>query len=81
MPKTCKKNGEATLQYFQHPGYPGMPVYPGTPGFSGDMGIALATAYVPPQVFRNMYSLTEALNKGTLFPELYRPYTPVTPMA
>ena len=75
MAKTRKKNGEATLQHFPRPGYPGMPGYP------GDMGIALATAYVPPQVFRDMYNLTEALNKGTLFPELYRLYTPMTPMA
>ena len=87
MPKTRKKNSEATLQYFPHPGYPGMPGYPGTPGYTGapgptgNIGVALATAYVPPQVFRDMYSLTEALSKGTLFPELYRPYTPAMPMA
>lgn len=42
--------------------------YPGVPQ------IRLATAYIPPQMFREMFPLSEALNKGTLFPELYRPY-------
>jgi len=42
--------------------------YPGMPR------LKLATAYIPPQVFRDMFPLSEALNKGTLFPELYRPY-------
>jgi hypothetical protein len=37
--------------------------------------LRLATAYVPPQMSaRNMFPLSEALHKGTLFPELYRPY-------
>lgn len=36
--------------------------------------LRLATAYVPPQVLREMFTLPEALRKGTLFPELYRPY-------
>ncbi len=82
MAKTRKKDGEATLEgyprpgYPGSPGYPGMPGYPGIPGYPGNMNIALATAYVPPQVFSNssMYALTDALNNGTLFPELYRPY-------
>ncbi|MDH7577288.1 MAG: spore coat associated protein CotJA [Bacillota bacterium] len=38
------------------------------------MHLRLATAYVPPQVLREMFPLPEALSKGTLFPELYRPY-------
>lgn len=43
--------------------------YPGVPR------IRLATAYVPPQMSaREMFTLPEALKKGTLFPELYRPY-------
>jgi hypothetical protein len=38
--------------------------------------LRLATAYVPPQlVIREMYALPEALQKGTLFPELYQPYS------
>jgi len=58
------------------PGYPSMPGYPGMPGTPGGMSIALATAYVPPQVFSSssMFALPDALNNGTLFPELYRPY-------
>lgn len=69
MAKTRKKNGEVTTECFPQPGYPGA-----QPGYHGEMPIALATAYVPPQVFRDMYNLQEALNRGTLFPELYRPY-------
>lgn len=42
--------------------------------YPGHLHLELATAYVPPQVLREMYSLPEALSKGTLFPELYRPY-------
>lgn len=34
----------------------------------------LATAYVPYQQLGKLYPLDEALMKGTLFPELYRPY-------
>lgn len=37
--------------------------------------IKLATAYVPPQLLNEMFPLSEALMKGTLFPELYRPYS------
>lgn len=40
-----------------------------------EMPLKLATAYIPPQrMIRETFTLTEALNKGTLFPELYRPY-------
>jgi hypothetical protein len=82
MAKTRKKDGDATLEHYPRPGYPGMPGYPGIPGYPGmpgapgNMSIALATAYIPPQVFSNssMYPLTNALHNGTLFPELYRPY-------
>ena len=39
-------------------------------------GMELAQAYVPFQTFRaeNLYSPEDALLKGTIFPELYRPY-------
>ena len=35
---------------------------------------ALARAYVPFQIMNQVYSPSEALEKGTLFPELYMPY-------
>lgn len=34
----------------------------------------LARAYVPFQKMNQVYSASEALKKGTLFPELYQPY-------
>ena len=34
----------------------------------------LATAYVPYQVMCKIYEPAKALTKGTIFPELYRPY-------
>ncbi|NLY76667.1 MAG: spore coat associated protein CotJA [Tissierellia bacterium] len=34
----------------------------------------LARAYVPFQRLNQIYSPSEALRKGTLFPELYMPY-------
>ncbi|MDQ0286615.1 hypothetical protein J2Z49_001729 [Desulfofundulus luciae] len=36
--------------------------------------LRLAQAYVPPQRYGRTYSPAEALEKGTLFPELYSPY-------
>lgn len=42
--------------------------------FPGKEFIRLATAFVPPQRFRESFNLSEALRKGTLFPELYMPY-------
>ncbi len=36
--------------------------------------VQLAQAYVPWQRYGVTYSPQEALEKGTLFPELYRPY-------
>ncbi|MGB9791954.1 MAG: spore coat associated protein CotJA [Thermacetogeniaceae bacterium] len=42
--------------------------------YPGKEYIKLATAYVPPQWFRESFTLSEALSKGTLFPELYMPY-------
>jgi hypothetical protein len=34
----------------------------------------LATAYVPYQIMNRIYEPMKALMKGTIFPELYRPY-------
>ena len=34
----------------------------------------LARAYVPYQVYQMSFNLNEALEKGTLYPELYQPY-------
>ncbi|MBE3589186.1 MAG: spore coat associated protein CotJA [Thermoanaerobacteraceae bacterium] len=36
--------------------------------------VRLAQAYVPLQRYGKTYSPAEALEKGTIFPELYRPY-------
>lgn len=36
----------------------------------------LAKAYIPLQSYNNLYSIEEALNRGTLFECLYRPYMP-----
>jgi spore coat associated protein JA (CotJA) len=36
--------------------------------------LELAKAYVPFQKINQVYSSSEALKKGTLFPELYKPY-------
>ncbi|MCL6477311.1 MAG: spore coat associated protein CotJA [Peptococcaceae bacterium] len=34
----------------------------------------LARAYIPYQMYGATYSPREALERGTLFPDLYRPY-------
>lgn len=34
----------------------------------------LARAYIPYQVYTNSYPPAEALEKGTMFPELYSPW-------
>ncbi|NPV54290.1 MAG: spore coat associated protein CotJA [Firmicutes bacterium] len=36
----------------------------------------LARAYVPVQIYGERFSPAEALMRGTVFPELYRPYEP-----
>lgn len=36
----------------------------------------LARAYVPVQVYSMIWSPAEGLQRGTIFPELYRPYVP-----
>ncbi|MEC9489144.1 MAG: spore coat associated protein CotJA [Halanaerobium sp.] len=38
-------------------------------------GMRLAQAYIPYQIMNMTYSPFEALQRGTLFPELYQPYT------
>lgn len=40
----------------------------------GEKGMELAQAYIPFQQFGNLYPPEESLKKGTLFPDLYRPY-------
>ena len=49
---------------------PGPGYYPGTPSPS----MELARAYVPIQRLGQLYTPAQALETGTLFPELYRPY-------
>ncbi|MGQ9498306.1 MAG: spore coat associated protein CotJA [Desulfotomaculales bacterium] len=44
------------------------------PGYTGIPHLELATAYIPPQVLGRTFTPAEALQHGTLFPELYRPY-------
>lgn len=44
------------------------------PASSFIVSTQLAQAYVPWQRYGVTYSPQEALEKGTLFPELYRPY-------
>lgn len=44
--------------------------YPGGPYY----GMELARAYIPIQKLGDVYPPGKALETGTLFPELYRPY-------
>lgn len=37
-------------------------------------GLRLARAYMPVQTFTRKFEPFEALQRGTLFPELYQPY-------
>lgn len=39
-----------------------------------DENFALAMAYVPIQHFHNVYELDEAMQYGTIFPELNKPF-------
>lgn len=43
-----------------------------TAGYFGE----LARAYILPQTYSRTWSPAEGLMKGTIFPELYRPYQP-----
>lgn len=40
-------------------------------GISQNCGCSLAQAYINDQTFTKMYSLSKALEQGTLFPELF----------
>lgn len=42
--------------------------------YDRNRSMQLARAYVPFQRINQVYSPSEALRKGTLFPELYMPY-------
>ncbi|MDR7871495.1 MAG: spore coat associated protein CotJA [Tissierellaceae bacterium] len=46
---------------------------------SSNCGRELARCYVPIQVMNTVYDSREALRRGTLFPELLRPYVPCDP--
>lgn len=50
------------------------PVSPMPPTGPAYPGMELARAYVPVQRYGPTYSPAEALQRGTLFPDLYRPY-------
>ncbi len=58
------------------PGSPSNPHHPpGWPDMPDCANLPLAQAYIPVQPCNSpMYSPREALEKGTLFPALYRPY-------
>lgn len=45
-----------------------------TINFNYPVTIKLANAYVPNQVYQENYSPQQGLTRGTLFPELYKPY-------
>ncbi len=60
------------IPYYEQPGYPQYPSYPVEPGYPQGP-FRLAHAYVPWQYYTVVYSPAEALQKGTLFPELYQP--------
>ncbi|WP_041606154.1 spore coat associated protein CotJA [Halothermothrix orenii] len=44
--------------------------------YPGRDRMRLSRAYIPFQRYTSRFSLEEALQKGTLFPELYMPYRP-----
>ncbi|MDP2892517.1 MAG: spore coat associated protein CotJA [Bacillota bacterium] len=46
----------------------------GVTGVNDNMKPELATAYVPYQEYTQIYPPMEAFKKGTVFPELYKPY-------
>jgi len=61
--------------------YPEQPAYPEYPGYTGQPstappyhGMELARAYILIQRWGQVNSPARALETGTLFPELYRPY-------
>lgn len=38
------------------------------------LNLQLAQAYVPYSQYKNLYSVNEALYKGTIFKDLFKPY-------
>lgn len=78
--------GQPGMPYPGQPGtapYPTAPIppYPTAPGPQPDYypgvpypGMELARAYFVIQRFGPLYDFARALDTGTLFPELYRPY-------
>ncbi|WP_198543719.1 spore coat associated protein CotJA [Petroclostridium xylanilyticum] len=62
MQKPCTDYGYPVMGVYMPP-VPVMPICP-----------MLARAYVPYQVYHASYDLKEALDKGTLYPELDQPY-------
>jgi len=58
---------------YQYPGHCGCPIYPVPFMPTNPM---YAHAYVPYQTYTMTYPLAEALEKGTLFPELVNVYNP-----
>lgn len=46
----------------------------GMPMYNMPQEIQLARAYIPDQPYERLFPLNEALEKGTLFPNLYQPY-------
>ena len=67
--------------HYPQPGRP--PYQPGRPPVNppyhppAQPGMRLAHAYVPWQTYDTVYSPQEALNRGTLFPELYLAIPPM----
>ncbi len=70
--KDNQKKEQDKTQAYMPPGFGGKPDkhYPGIPY----PGVELARAYVPIQRFGEGFPPSRALETGTLFPELYRPY-------
>ena len=37
--------------------------------------LPLARPYIPIQIYKTRYDVSEGFKKGTIFPELYKPYS------
>lgn len=73
------ETGDAAVDAQARPCPPGMPMGPYVPPPGQyyppePQGPELARAYIPIQRFGPTFNPAEALQRGTLFPELYRPY-------
>lgn len=49
------------------------------PEYQVNTNLKLAKAYIPYQQYRDLFSVQEALYRGTMFKELYRPYKKIRP--